>query len=150
MTQSKTWVLVADAHRARLFKRDPKSGSLERALDEELIAEMRPSRDIASDRPGRSFDRGGEGRHAMEPSTDPATHAKQSFASDVADILESERTKNSFEELIIVAPPSFLGDLRSAMSDSLHKLVQEEFQKDISKEKVHELKEHITRLMESR
>ncbi len=148
MPKPTIWVLIADAHRARLFRREGGDGELLPALDREMIGESRPSREIASDRPGRSFDSGGEGRHAMAPSTDPARHAQASFAHDIAGRLDKERTRHAFDELIVVAPPEFLGDLRAAMSDPLRRMVTAEFKKDLSKQPTHELQSHLEKLLE--
>jgi Protein required for attachment to host cells len=61
------WVLVADASRARVFQLEQPQQTLTPALGQELIGTNLPSREIASDRPGRTFDSGGQGRHGKEP-----------------------------------------------------------------------------------
>jgi hypothetical protein len=64
MPKPTLWVLVADAARARLFQVEQPQQVLSAALGQELIGSNLRSREIASDRPGRTFDSGGEGRHA--------------------------------------------------------------------------------------
>jgi protein required for attachment to host cells len=137
------WVLVADAARARLFEVEHPALSLAPALGNELIGNNLPSREIASDRPGRTFDRGGQGRHAKEPPTDPARHAQAEFARDVAHLLDGKRQSRAFDRLIVVAPPQFLGDLRGMMSQPLQEAVSAEVAKDPSKLSAHELKDHL-------
>jgi protein required for attachment to host cells len=137
------WVLVADAACARLFRLEQPELTMTPALDREMIGTNLPSREIASDRPGRTFDRAGRGRHAKEPSTDPARHARESFARDVARLLEDERKRQSFEQLIVVAAPRFLGDLRATMSEQLRAAVTAEIAKDLSRLPPHELREHL-------
>ncbi len=64
MTQ--TWLIVADGARARFFER--KSASELSEFDVMVSPEGRTDEgSLASDRPGRSFDSRGDGRHAMEP-----------------------------------------------------------------------------------
>lgn len=142
------WVLVADAARARLFQVEPRQ-TLTPALAEELIGTNLRSREIASDRPGRTFDSGGQGRHAKEPPTDPARHAQGEFARDVVRLLEDKRTSHAFERLIVVAPPQFLGDLRGLMSPQLEDMVSAELAKDLSKLPVHELQDHLRDVLEA-
>jgi protein required for attachment to host cells len=143
------WVLVADASRARLFRAEQPQQTLTPALGEELIGSNLPSREIASDRPGRSFDRGGQGRHAMEPSTDPARHAQEEFARDVVRLLDEKRKSGSFERLVVVAPPQFLGDLRAVMPQQLQAAVSAEVAKDLSKLPPHELQGHLREVLEA-
>lgn len=143
MKRDKLWILVADAHRARLFHLDDDTEALEPAKDSQLIANALPSRDIASDKPGRGFDSGGEGSRAHEPPTDPARHEDLRFAKAVVDRLEDERKRDELEHLVVVAPPRFLGDLRAEMSDPLARCVVTEINKDLSKLKPHELIERL-------
>jgi protein required for attachment to host cells len=141
------WVLVADASRARLFQAERPEHTLGPALASELIGSNLPSREIASDRPGRAFDRSGQGRHAMEPSTDPARHAQEQFARDIVRLLDEKRESRSFERLVVVAPPQFLGDLRAVMPQQLQETVSAEVAKDLSKLPPHELRDHLREVL---
>ena len=137
------WILVADAGRARVFQVEDKGKSLKTTWQHESTASTLPSRAIASDRPGRTFDRAGEGRHAKEPPTDPARYEKERFAREIAQHLDLERKLNSFQNLIIIAPPQFIGDLRASMSSQLEGCVRREINKDLSKLKPAEILEHL-------
>jgi len=113
----------------------------------ELSADLKPSREIASDRPGRTRDRAGQGRHAEEPPTDPKRYAKFSFAREIGQLLDDERRKNTFAKLHVVAPPQFLGDLRGVMSAELRALVGTEINKDLTRLSVHELTPQLQELL---
>jgi protein required for attachment to host cells len=141
-----TWILIADGSRARLFVAEPRATSLKPAFQHEFIGTNLPSREIGSDQPGRAFDSAGAGRHAMEPPTDPHRYEKMSFARDVANILDDARKRREFSRLVVVAPPQALGDLRSAFSDPLRKLVVAELAKDLTKIPVHELSSHLAEI----
>lgn len=143
MAKETKWVLVADAAHARIFEVDAREGVLGRAPVREAAAQTAASRDIASDRPGRTFDSGGQGRHAKEPPTDPHRHEKRRFAHVLAGILEDERKKEAFGELLIVAPPQMLGDLRAELSAEVQKLVEVEIAKNLSMLPAHKLKEQL-------
>jgi protein required for attachment to host cells len=143
------WVLVADAARARLLQVEQPQQTLSPALGEELIGSNLPSREIASDRPGRTFDSGGEGRHAKEPPTDPARHAQHEFARDVVRLLDEQRERRSFDRLIVVAAPQFLGDLRALMPQPLQHAVCAEIAKDLSKLPPHELQVHLAETIDA-
>ena len=143
MAKPKTWILVADAGRARIFEA---SGSADAPLGAErrsLAAAVPPSREIGSDRPGRSFDSGGEGRHAMEPPTDPQRHAKAEFAREVVQALDSARKQGDFDDLVVAAAPGFLGDLRALMPDPLRACVRREINKDYTTLEDPDLQRHL-------
>lgn len=142
--EDKTWIVVADGARARAFRLMDHGRELDPAWDYELAGSRQESRDIASDRPGRTFDRAGEGRHAKEPPTDPARYEQERFARALTQKLDDARKQNAFEELIIAAPPRFLGDLRAAMSDQLDQRVRGEINKDLSKLKPAEILERLS------
>jgi protein required for attachment to host cells len=148
MPKPTIWVLVADAARARLFEVEQPQQTLSPALGRELIGSNLPSREIASDRPGRTFDSGGEGRHAKEPPTDPARHAQEKFARDVVRLLDEKSKSRAFDRLIIVAPPQFLGDLRAVMPRQLQTAIAAEVAKDLSKLPLHELQDHLREVLD--
>lgn len=141
--QTKTYVLIADGARARVFATEPGSDKLTSALDQEFVGTNLPSREIGSDRPGRSFDSAGLGRHAMEPPTDPHRYQERAFAREVAEIIEQALQRGEFARLIVVAPPKAMGDLRAEFSPEVRKRVTAEVLKDLTKVPTHELPKHL-------
>jgi protein required for attachment to host cells len=126
------WVVIADSARARIVA----SGGASQPFQdiEQLVhgeSRLRDTQRI-SDRPGRSFDSHGEGRHAMEPGVDPADQEALRFATDIAHRIHQGRVGNEFDSLILVAPPRFLGMLRKAMDTGSRKLVQTELDKEFT------------------
>lgn len=147
MKKIETWIVVADAARARFFRLEQPERTLEPVWEHEFVGVHAASREIASDRPGRTFDSSGSHRHAKEPPTDPARYEKLSFARQLTHKLEEERKRNAFERVFIVAPPQFLGDMRAVMSEPLRNLVAAEVNKDLSKLKPHELAGQLGELL---
>ena len=127
-----TWVVVADACRADFYTRQTRRGQLEVV---QSLAEPRArdkEQDLVADAPGRAFDSGGQGRHAMEPDHTAKQHLREAFAQRVAAALEDGRQAGHYKQLIIVAAPAMLGDLRPRLSDATSKLVTAEFSKDLA------------------
>lgn len=149
MKKKKTWVMIADAARARFFRLTDKR-RLEPAFDEDIVGTTLKSSEISSDRPGRVFDSAGDGRHGAEPATDPKRHAKFELAHEVCGILDAERKKQSFEQLVIVAPPQFLGDLRTVLSDHVKHLIVVEVNKDLSMLSETDLESHLADVLPRR
>ena len=130
MKPIKTWILVADGEHARFLMNTGPGKGLDDAPIAEMEVDIPPSRDIVSDRPGRSFDSHGQGRHAMEP-YQYRRFEEERFANDVAKILDEAATSGAFDRLVLVAPPKTLGDLRKHLGDVAGKRVHGEIDKDL-------------------
>ena len=143
-----TWILIADGARARVLEQEKDYAALEPAFEnEELAGTTAQSKEIASDRPGRSFDSGGEGRHAMEPSTDPQRYAKYEFARDLAELLEKAANEHRFERLVLVAAPKALGNLRELLPKTVRGKVTAEIDKDLTNVPRQELPKHLAEVL---
>lgn len=109
------WVIVANQSRARLFEAQKRAGALTE-LETLIHPETRlKGRDIETDAPGRSFDSGGEGRHAMGNVRELHNRAGRTFAREIAHALERGRQEGRYEKLYIVAEPHMVGSLREAL-----------------------------------
>jgi protein required for attachment to host cells len=139
----KIWVLVADSGRARLFEAGGAKAPLEEQTDLIMPSARLQEQDLVSDRPGRSFDSAGQGRHSMEPSTPPKEVESDRFAARIAALLASERAAGKYTRLVLVAPPSFLGQLRAALSDQVRALVSAELDKDLVRFDVDAIRERL-------
>lgn len=147
MKRSRTWVVVADGARAQVFLNSgPKTG-LKSALPQALVADNRPSGELVSDRSGRSFDSTGQGRHAMEQSSDPHEHQQKIFALEIAKLLDQKRNEKAYDQIIIVATPKMLGTMRQALNKATSQLVVGEINKDLTKSSVDELSAHLDDLI---
>ena len=127
------WIVLADGMHARILRQDKHGAPLVPALDRELYDPDVHlfSRDLKSDAPGRSFESASSTRHAMEPRTDPKTHEKQLFAARVAELINTAAAQKTFDQLILVAPPKTLGELRAQLDARARKLVIGEVSRDL-------------------
>ena len=128
-----TWVVVADASRARFFESRRRGQELiER--DTLLHPESRlKTADIMSDNEGTVMDRVGEGQRRSDPRINPQDAEMEKFAREVASFLDKKRALNEFDQLIIAASPNFLGNLRQRISDQVTKCVVDTLDKDYSR-----------------
>ncbi len=143
MKRITTWILVADAAQARLFCNDGPGRGIRAVSNAVLRGRNLPGREIMSDRPGRTFDSVGQGRHAKEPRTDPREVEKHRFAHKLAVMLEGELNQGKFDRLVLVAPPKALGRLRVELSKSVRARVSAELAKDLTHLPTQELQEHL-------
>ena len=140
-----SWVVVADGARARvLVHRGPGSGV---ELHKEMSQDAKRTGEIKADRPGRTFDSDGEGRHAMEPPTDPSRNRKQRFAAEIAHLLADGLVRGEFERLYLVASPQTLGDLRAGLGHEVAKRVEGELAKDYTHLSLKELEEPLGKIL---
>ncbi len=79
--------------------------------------------EFASDRPGRTFDIVGQGRHAKSPAESGQDHQTLLFARQVAEYLNTAIAESRVNKLVIFAAPNFLGYLRSELSDTALKSI---------------------------
>ena len=128
----KTWVLVADRARARIFSVSTPKGPLTELEDLVSPEARNHERDFTSDRPGKAFDSGGTGRHAMEAPTSAKEQAARAFAKTIAQRIETGRHNGDCEQLVLVAPPDFLGTVKKSLGPQSMKLVSRQIGKDLT------------------
>lgn len=150
MPDKATWIVVTDGGHARIARSEGVGPKLRIAPEyvKQLDADVPAGRDIVTDRPGRTFDSAGTGRHAMAPPSDPREHAKQEFIRSVAQCLEEANSAGKFQRLILVAPPRALGELRSRLSNGLQAKVAHELPKDLTSLSPGELGEHLAKALD--
>ncbi|MGY6278162.1 host attachment protein [Methylomonas sp. MgM2] len=138
-----TWVVVADSSRARFFTFVSKHEAMQE--QEGMVhAEGRlRDQDEVSDKQGGLAGGHGEGGHAFEAPTDLKHHDADVFAKQIADRLEHGRVNHDYDQLILVAPPAFLGALRHALNDQVTNLVSSSFDKDLLTETEAAIRDHI-------
>ncbi len=139
MTQ--TWVLVADGSRARLFNR------LKNRQLEELEVLVAPEGrlhegDLVSDRGGHVDSVGGRG-HDVGTDRSAKEHEAVNFAKRLAARLEEGRVASQVDRLVLVAPPKFLGHLRSSLSGPAAGMVALTIDKELTQLPVDKLAEHL-------
>lgn len=143
MKPRKTWVLVADGARARILQSNGSGGGLSSALNFDFAASHAPSRDFGSDKPGRGQGAGGVAQHAKPPRVDWHTYEKHLFAKELAKALEEALRECAFDDLVLVAPPKALGELRQALANDVMSRVTSEIGKDLTHLSVHDVGRYL-------
>ena len=125
------WIVVADGAKA-LFVQNV-SDTVDPDLRVMRVDEIEnpPTGAQGTDQPGRRDGPGGAGRSAIEP-TDWHQLAKGEFASGVAGILNKWARAGGIGDLVIVAPPASLGDLRASFDPAVRKVLRAELAKDLT------------------
>jgi len=146
---AQTWIVVADSARARIFSLNKKAGRLEEV--QELIhpRSRLSDEELTTDKPGRSFDSAGQGRHAMGESVEPKEQEALKFSTELADALDRARSQNQFNQLVIIAAPAFLGVLRKKLSVPTTRLVAKAIDKELTRLDAADIHEHVRAELEN-
>src|SRR5436305_1123553 len=110
-----TWILVADASRARIFET---AGANQELCEVEALVHpesRKKTSELVNDRPGRVSR--GQARSSMEAHTSPHAVEADRFAHLLAKVLDRGVERREYSSVVIVAPPHFMGLLRSAISN---------------------------------
>jgi len=127
----KTWILVADSARARLFEAG-RAGALS-----ELGCYTNPearagTRGMTTDRPPTVNESLGSARHALEPHTSRREKVSGNFARALRDVLDRGHVLQRFDRLVLVAPARFLGSLHAAFGKHLKACIGAEIRRNFT------------------
>lgn len=136
-------IMICDSRKALLLRN---SGSAINPSLEVLDRVKVPEDDSAAampDRPGRRYDGGAMGasfqsRSAMEE-PDLARQASEAFADQIIAHLTKVHRRKPIVEMLIAAPPAFLGVLRDRMPGPLAALVTAEIPKHLTDVRIDEI-----------
>ncbi len=138
-----TWVIAADSSSAKILKADSRIGPLHE-VETLLHPEGRlHEKELTSDLPGKALNSDGQGVHGIDSSTTPKKKEMIAFADRIAGHLEHEHNAGKFNQLIVVAPPAFLGNLRKQFPDPLARLVVLEIDKNIEHQTVDQIRKQL-------
>lgn len=142
-----TWVLVANAERARCFQRDAASHALT-----ELIDFVHPQAHLGGEAQaggaltgaaGKGHGRTGHAGTQFEPQTPAQAKERDSFARQLADYLNEAVAAKRCTGLVLIASSPMLGELRPALSTAVQKVVQRSVASDLTRYQGPELKKRV-------
>ena len=148
-----TRIVVADQAEARFYDTPGFSHPLKFAgVLTNPIAHLR-DQDLASDRPGRIFNssaapgrrRGATTRHGAGGERTPRRHATHLFAHRIAGELDRARRAGRFGRLILIAAPTMLGELRTALTAAVLPCVVATVSKDVVHRRPGDLRRYLPR-----
>lgn len=137
------WVVVCDGAKALILENTgdikfPNLKTLEVFEQKDL-----PTRELGTEKPGRTNSSVGQGRSAYEQ-TDWHNQAEEAFLTQLVQHLDAAITAGKTKSLIIIAPPRALGVLRPAYSHAVKGAVRVELDKDFVKMPVYEIEKRLS------
>jgi protein required for attachment to host cells len=131
-------VLVSDGRRARFLRNKGTPRNPQLILERHLECENPPTREQGTDRAGQ-FKGPTGGRPSALDQTDWHSQAEERFAAEIADALYEMGHAHQFHELVMVAPPKMLGDLRAKLHPEVADTLIAEVPKDLTNHPIPEL-----------
>ncbi len=147
MKPVRTWILIANGAHARVMQAEGVGKGVTALPSMVFGEEPKKGSDIMADRPGRTFDSAGAGRHGMAYHTEPERGRERAFAAMLIGSLQRAYEEGNFERLVLVASPQALGDLREAMSLDLSRTLHGTLAKDLTHLPNAEIPKHLTDLL---
>jgi len=140
-------VVVANSSKARvLLAEDAHSPLIENADYVHPQSRLR-EQDLVSDGSGSAADSGGFGKHSM--GHEQATKHKQAelFAQEIGAEIDKLRRITDLRRIYLVAPPKFLGLLRTSISKQCHELLHGEVNKELVTHSLEDIRSHLPKLL---
>jgi protein required for attachment to host cells len=157
-----TWIVSANAGRARIFSEVDPAKPLEEIEDMISSAARLRDVDINTDEMGRTA--AGSSRHGIggneaagfahnakagapnksyQPAQTPQEHEAEQFAKEISKFLMDAHQEGRFQQLVISASPQFLGALRNYLDSHIKPLIKLEVNKDYTHSNAQQLREQI-------
>jgi protein required for attachment to host cells len=133
-----SFVLVADGKKMLFFRNQGDEAFPKLEIERKQEQENPPSREQKSDESGGTFASFGPGHHSYSE-TDFHQLEEDRFAAEAAEMLNKRALRNEFENLIVVAPPRTLGELRKHYHKEVEKRLAAEIAKDLTRHPVTEI-----------
>jgi protein required for attachment to host cells len=125
-----TWIVAADESRARVLQVTGRAQHLVEVEDLVNPEGRLKDRELTTDAHPRF--RGTDGPANDREETSAVEHEVERFAKRVGEHLDKARQQGRYDQLVLVAPPKFLGALRKELHKEVEKLVSDELPKDLS------------------
>ena len=122
-------VLVADGRKSLFLRNEGDAEYLNLVVEDQRAHADLADRDMKTDAPGRTSSPSGVRSAVDEP--DYHQIEEDRFAADTAALLSKRAHDSDFEQLIIVAPPRTLGELRQHYDKAVEAKVIAEIDKDL-------------------
>ena len=126
------WVVATDGGRALILRNDGTVQEPRLTLLRKHDQNVPPTRELGTDKPGRTHTGIALGRSAIEP-TDLHQLQEDRLMTEVAAALAEDLRRQRFSCLVVAAAPTALGALRKAMSNELRKAVIAEVPKNFTR-----------------
>lgn len=141
-----TFILIADAHRARCFERDAHDHTLHELADfthpHASLAGTASGGDLTG-AAGKGHGRTGHAGTQFEPRTDASAKDKHTFARQLAGYLNEAVAAQRCKDLVLIATSPMLGELQPSLSVAARQVLRRCVVSDLTHYQGAELKQRV-------
>jgi len=142
-----TWVLIADSEKALFLANHGTGNPPDLRVLRKTTQDNPPDREQGTAQPGRTQASHGSGSDAYDE-TDWHALAKERFADDLADLLYKYAHASRFDEIVLIAAPDVLGNLRKVLHKAVVDRVVAEIPKSLTQLPLDQLEKRINQDLE--
>ena len=136
--KSGLWLMVADGEKALFLKNEGDTTYPNFEVVREIGQSNPPTREQGTDRPGRLSD-GPSAHRSAVADTDWHKVGKVRFADEIADRLYTMAHRGDFKEILLIAPPLVLGELRKKLHQEVSDRIVGEIPKTLTNHAVFDI-----------
>ena len=147
----KTWIVLANAARARILERDANGGRLLELADLVHPQSREKVSELTSDQEGhaqKSHGAPGGAGTAFQPRTTPHEKEHAVFARELAHNLEQAVVQGRCPALVLIASDPFLGELKSHLGHAAAKVVSATLARDLTSFAGQQLEHRVTEALD--
>lgn len=157
-----TWIIAANAGRARFFADADPAAPLQEIEDMVNDAARLRTSDINTDEVGATSAtntshniggneaagfahnaKAGAPNKLYQPAQTPQQHEAEKFAKDISKYLMQAHQEGRYKQLVLAASPEFLGALRTNLDSHVKSLIKLEVNKDYTHSNAQQLREQV-------
>jgi protein required for attachment to host cells len=132
------WLMVADGEKALFLKNEGDTTYPNFQVVREIEQDNPPTREQGTDRPGRLSD-GPSAHRSAVADTDWHKVGKVRFADQIAERLYEMAHRGDFKEIVLIAPPLVLGELRKKLHQEVSNRIVGEIPKTLTNHAVFDI-----------
>lgn len=137
------WITLVDASRARIFSLNQKGDEMRELYDLSHPESRLHPGDLRTGGEGVVIAKKGRSMRSMEPPVERSHKESENFAKEIAVFLRNHRMVNDFDNLMLVAEPRMLGNLRDKMDSATAKRVTVTIDKNLTQHSPDEIRELV-------
>ncbi len=138
-----TGIVIANGSECKIFSINVKEKRLHLKNNISSSAVRLHNINLGEVRPGRNHESSLFARHGIEPRTEPQHKEKLKFVHDICEFLHQKSNMDEYTNLILIASPEILGELRKNLDKNILSMVIEEMNKDLVHVEEKEVLKHV-------
>jgi protein required for attachment to host cells len=132
------WLMVADGEKALFLKNEGDAARPNFQTVREMAQENPATREQGAERPGR-YKNGPSAHKSAFAETDWQRLGKERFADEIAELLYQMAHRGDFKQIMLIAPPLVLGELRKKRHQEVTEKVVREIPKTLTNHAVFDI-----------